>query len=111
MFIVYEDFGGVSLSDFLRGRKIELPFFFLIAIQIAEALEYIHSRGILHKDIKPENILIHPESKVIKIADFGLASRLDHERVNLHHIQDIEGTLAYISPEQSGRTNRILGSP
>ena len=107
-FIVFEDFGGIALRTLLKEKKIGINEFTDIAIQITRALDYIHRQGVLHKDIKPQNILINPESKLIKIADFGIASRLDHEQASIQDIRKLEGTLAYISPEQSGRMNRIL---
>ncbi|WP_370623556.1 AAA family ATPase [cf. Phormidesmis sp. LEGE 11477] len=69
-------------------------------------LAYIHQHNIIHKDIKPDNILIHPDTKQIKLIDFSLASSLPQEQQGIQPTQGLEGTLAYLSPEQTGRMNR-----
>ncbi|CAN1209781.1 histidine kinase [Tumidithrix helvetica PCC 7403] len=110
--LVMEDFGGISLQELLAreghlGKTPEtLTAFLKIAIQIAVALDGLHRDRIIHKDIKPDNILIHPHSKQIKLIDFSIASLLPHETQAIQNINTLEGTLSYLSPEQTGRMNR-----
>ncbi|BAZ36821.1 serine/threonine protein kinase with two-component sensor domain (plasmid) [Calothrix sp. NIES-4101] len=114
--IVFEDFGGISLKQYLENERASLRLTLQVAIAITKALIYIHSQNIIHKDIKPDNIIIenkqdnntsdfHP---VIKLTDFSIASCLSTENIQQANLNKLEGTLAYISPEQTGRMNRNL---
>ena len=112
--LVMEDFGGISLKQWQdRGenRKIgETPQalieFLEIAIALCNALDILIRYRIVHKDIKPANILIHPETKEVKLIDFSIASLLPRETQSLMSPNVLEGTLGYLSPEQTGRMNR-----
>ncbi len=105
--LVMEDFGGISLKEWGVGnQKFSLSDFLNIAIAIATTLEALHRHRVIHKDIKPANILIHPETKQIKLIDFSIASLLPRETPQLQNSNVLEGTLSYISPEQTGRMNR-----
>ncbi|MEH2220862.1 MAG: AAA family ATPase [Nostoc sp.] len=108
--LVMEDFGGISLKDYLtsdRGRYIASGEEFLrIAIALCTTLDILYQERIIHKDIKPSNILINPETKQVKLIDFSIASLLPRETQTLINPNVLEGTLAYISPEQTGRMNR-----
>ncbi|MEH2280704.1 MAG: AAA family ATPase [Nostoc sp.] len=110
--LVMEDFGGISLQDWRiedKGKKenwLSLNEFFHIAIKIASTLEGLHRDRIIHKDIKPANILINPTTDEIKLIDFSIATLLPREIQFLTNPNILEGTLAYISPEQTGRMNR-----
>jgi serine/threonine protein kinase len=106
--LVYEDFHGQSLRHFLSIKKLSLISFLKIAVQLARALETLHNHQIIHKDIKPANIIINPTTEIVKLADFSIASRLSQETPQLNNYQYLEGTLTYISPEQTGRMNRSL---
>ena len=107
--IVFEDFGGISLKQWLKERgKLCVPFFISIAIEITQSLDAIHSRQIIHKDINPANIVFNPETQELKIIDFGISTQLPRENTALKNPNTLEGTLAYISPEQTGRMNRGL---
>jgi predicted ATPase/serine phosphatase RsbU (regulator of sigma subunit)/tRNA A-37 threonylcarbamoyl transferase component Bud32 len=103
-----EDFGGESLDRYLQSRKIEIREFLEIAIQLAEILGQLNRKNIIHKDIKPQNILINPQTKQVKITDFSIASILSKENQTISNPNLLEGTLAYISPEQTGRMNRSI---
>ena len=83
-----------------------LDEFFLVGLSLVEILENLHQKRIIHKDIKPANILINPETKEIFLIDFSIASLLPKETQELQNPNQLEGTLAYISPEQTGRMNR-----
>ncbi|MEH2374266.1 ATP-binding sensor histidine kinase [Nostoc sp.] len=110
--LVMEDFGGISLQDWRledNGKEenwLSLNEFFPIAIKIASTLEGLHRERIIHKDIKPANILINPTTDEIKLIDFSIATLLPREIPFLTNPNILEGTLAYISPEQTGRMNR-----
>ena len=102
--LVMKDWGDISLSDYIAAQALDLDEFINIGIQIAQILELLYDRRIIHKDIKPQNLLIHPITKAVKLIDFSIASLLPKE--NQRHPQALEGTLAYMSPEQTGRMNR-----
>ena len=110
--LVMPDEGAIALSDYWqsgcqqRSSGCNLVEFLAIAIQLAEALHYLSQQSIVHKDIKPANILIHPETRQVRLIDFSISSLLPKERQQLINPNVLEGTLAYISPEQTGRTNR-----
>src|SRR5919202_130112 len=111
--IILEDFGGESLKQWLnqpvgRQGKISLPEFLNIAINAADSLGNIHAANIIHKDINPTNIVFNPETGIIKIIDFGISTVLSRENPTLKNPNVLEGTLAYMSPEQTGRMNRTL---
>ncbi|MCL1465134.1 trifunctional serine/threonine-protein kinase/ATP-binding protein/sensor histidine kinase [Argonema galeatum] len=106
--LVMEDFGGISLQEWaLKGENtMSLREFLQIAIALCDALDILYRERIIHKDIKPSNILINPETKQVKLIDFSIASLLPRETQTLINPNVLEGTLAYISPEQTGRMNR-----
>ncbi|MDJ0706286.1 MAG: AAA family ATPase [Leptolyngbyaceae cyanobacterium MO_188.B28] len=85
---------------------LPLNEFFPIAIQTADILNGLYRHRVIHKDFKPANLLIHPETKQIKLIDFSIASLLPRETQEIQNPSGLEGTLAYISPEQTGRMNR-----
>ncbi|KYC39236.1 serine/threonine protein kinase [Scytonema hofmannii PCC 7110] len=108
--LILEDFGGRSLKDYISSVETThtafLQQFFDIAIQIASTLHELHAHRIIHKDMKPANILINPTTSEVKLTDFSIASLLPKEIQQLTNPNFLEGTLAYISPEQTGRMNR-----
>ena len=104
--LVMPDEGAIALSDYWQQLNRNFTEFLSIAIQLAEALHHLSQQRIIHKDIKPTNILIHPETKQVKLIDFSISSLLPKEQQQLINPNVLEGTLAYISPEQTGRMNR-----
>ncbi|BAY82451.1 multi-sensor signal transduction multi-kinase [Calothrix parasitica NIES-267] len=105
--LVMEDFGGISLREYIQvNNTISTEDILVIAMQIIETLHQLHQNRVIHKDIKPANILINPETKQIKLIDFSIASLLPKETQEIKNPTSLEGTLAYISPEQTGRMNR-----
>jgi PAS domain S-box-containing protein len=103
-----EDFGGESLKVWMQQRKFSLKEFLEIALATTEILGQIHRGNIIHKDINPSNIVYNPQTEQLKIIDFGISTQLTRETPILKNPGVLEGTLAYISPEQTGRMNRAL---
>ncbi|WP_392530690.1 AAA family ATPase [Nostoc sp. C117] len=101
-----EDFGGSSLKILISERQFLLEEFLTIALKITESLAAVHNANIIHKDINPSNIVYNPETRQVKIIDFGISTRLSRENQTIRNPNQLEGTLAYIAPEQTGRMNR-----
>ncbi|NEO51804.1 MAG: AAA family ATPase [Okeania sp. SIO3B5] len=109
--LVMEDFGAISLKEWIQQKdRSYLEDFLEIAIALCNALHILYRERIIHKDIKPANILINPKTKQVKLIDFSIASLLPRETQTLFNPNVLEGTLAYISPEQTGRMNRGIDS-
>jgi PAS domain S-box-containing protein len=122
--LILEDFSGQSLRQFmvntggsflevLRSLKPSLvddplQTFIKLAIQLAKIVGEIHAANIIHKDINPSNIIYNPELNRIKLIDFGISTRFNRENTKSQKTEDLEGTIAYISPEQTGRMSRFL---
>ena len=107
--LVLEDAGGEPL-DRLIGAPMETGRFLRLAIGIAAALGKVHQRGLVHKDIKPANILVNGATDEVRLTGFGIASRLPRERQAAEPPDALIGTLAYMAPEQTGRMNRSINS-
>jgi diguanylate cyclase (GGDEF)-like protein len=105
--LVMEDFDGVPLSG-LIGQGFTQERFLEIAISLASALGGIHAQGVFHRDIKPGNILIGRQDSGIKITDFGIAAEILGKNREIYNPGVMEVTLAYLSPEQTGRMNQSL---
>lgn len=108
--MVIEDVGGISLRQWLRKHPqgLSIGKFLLLAVKIAGGLGQLHSQNIIHKDINPANIVFNPETEILKIIDLGISTQLSRENLTLQTPNSLEGTLAYLSPEQTGRMNRVL---
>jgi PAS domain S-box-containing protein len=114
--IFLEDFGGESLARSIpqsggyanESARLTLPEVLSIAIQLTQTLGEIHAAKIVHKDLNPANIIINRSTGQVKIIDFGIATVFTREHQPLRHPNVLEGTLAYMSPEQTGRMNRTL---
>jgi len=107
--LVLEDPGGEPLDQILH-EPLEISAFLRIAIRLTSALTQMHERGLIHKDIKPGNVLVHRESGGVWLTGFGIASRQPREHQALAPPEVIAGTLAYMAPEQTGRMNRSIDS-
>ncbi|NET48335.1 MAG: serine/threonine-protein kinase PknK, partial [Merismopedia sp. SIO2A8] len=106
--LVMEDLGNISLEEYTQQNVLSLTDVLDIAIQLADILHDLHQQRVIHKDIKPANILIHPDSDRIKLIDFSIASLLPKESQAIQSPSSLEGTLAYLAPEQTGRMNRAI---
>jgi len=112
--LVMEDNGcisGEAMKQWGNGEGMgrcsdSLNEFFHIAIGIVQTLEGLYSYRVIHKDIKPQNILINPQTKQVSLIDFSISSLLPRETQEITNPNVLEGTLAYMSPEQTGRMNR-----
>ncbi len=104
--IILEDFGGIPIKSVLEKEKFDTRSFLEIAVRLAETLGHIHQKDIVHKDIRTQNILINRKTGQVKITDFGISSVLTHKNDEIYDPEVIEGTLTYMSPEQTGRMNR-----
>ena len=107
--LLLEDPGGEVLGSF-RGRRLELTQFLRPAIGLAVALGCLHARDLIHKDIKPANVLVNPTTGQVWLMGFGIASHLPRERQAPEPPEFIAGTLPYMAPEQTGRMNRSIDS-
>ena len=107
--LVMEYWDGISLDQYIQQQSLSLDEVLAIALQLTDILRDLHQHRVIHKDIKPANILIHPTSKQVKIIDFSIASLLPKATQESQSPHLLEGTLAYLSPEQTGRMNRARG--
>jgi serine/threonine protein kinase len=94
----------------MLGRPWELTQFLRVAIGLAASLGRLHEHGLVHKDIKPANILVNKATGEVWLMSFGIASRLLRERQAPEPPSVIAGTLPYMAPEQTGRMNRSIDS-
>jgi PAS domain S-box-containing protein len=118
--LVLEDPGGKPLDQFggfgetrptgTPAHALDLGFCLRIGINLANAIGHLHRRGIVHKDIKPANVLVNSATGQVWLMGFGIASRLPRERQSPDSPEFLEGTLAYMAPEQTGRMNRSIDS-
>ncbi|MEH2076506.1 MAG: AAA family ATPase [Nostoc sp.] len=111
--ILLEDFGGESLEQWMHKRPdmfcpMPLSTFLNLAIAISDILGRIHAANVIHKDINPGNIVLNLDTGVVKIIDFGIATQFNRTNPTFKSHYALEGTLAYLSPEQTGRMNRML---
>ncbi len=107
--LVLEDPGGEPLHRLIQG-PMETKEFLRLAIGLATALSQLHKRELIHKDVKPPNVLVDSATGQVWLTGFGIASRLPRERQSPVPPQFISGTLPYMAPEQTGRMNRSIDS-
>jgi PAS domain S-box-containing protein len=107
--LMLDDADGAPLEQLL-GVPIKVGRFLGLAIAVTSAVGKLHQRGLIHKDIKPANILLNAATGEVRLTGFGIASRFARERQSPHPPETIAGTLAYMAPEQTGRMNRSIDS-
>jgi serine/threonine protein kinase len=107
--LVFDDAGSEPL-EILPGAPMDMGRFLHLGSTIASALGKLHQRGLVHKDVKPTNILLNEATGEVRLTGFGIASRFARERPSPHPPETIAGTLAYMAPEQTGRMNRSIDS-
>lgn len=106
--LIFEDIRGESLKDIIASERIELISFLNLALKLSTTLEELHLNNVTHKDINPKNIIINSHTDQVRLIDFSISSRLPSETQKISHPDLLEGTLAYMSPEQTGRMNRSI---
>ena len=103
-----EHFDGITLANAFKNKRNDIQDFLVIGIKVAEVLSAIHQQGVIHQDISPFNVLINLQRQEVKIIDFGISSQFQTKQIDLSHPNNLQGTLAYSSPEQTGRMNRVV---
>lgn len=106
--IVMEDIGAISVDHLLAELKSDIKRILDIAVRICDILIGMRKKKIIHKNINPSNIIWNRKSDQIKLIDFGISSKLSKEVQEISNPELLEGTLAYMSPEQTGRMNRAI---
>ncbi|XYI03744.1 AAA family ATPase [Sorangium sp. So ce1128] len=106
--LVMDYLGEQALHGVLRTQRVDLGTALRIATSVAETLDALHRRHVIHKDINPRNILVNMRTGAARLSDFGVATRLSQEIQPAESPDALEGSLPYISPEQTGRMNRAL---
>jgi serine/threonine protein kinase len=107
--LVLEDPGGISL-DCLIGRPLDIKQLLRTAIGIAQALGHFHAQGLVHRDVRPANILVDAVTGNAWLMGFGLTSRLPRQHQSAEAPEVVAGALEYMAPEQTGRMNRSIDS-
>lgn len=106
--MVLEDFGGRSLWHAFNGKSLPLADFLPLALKIVDALLVVHQHDVIHKDINPSNIVWNEDTDQVKLIDFGISTELAQEHSLQKSPSQLEGTIRYLSPEQTGRMNRTI---
>jgi PAS domain S-box-containing protein len=104
--IVMVDIGGESLDHF--QLPLSIITFLEISISLADTIGSIHKQQIIHKNINPSNIIWNAEARHLNLIDFGYADEIPERTVSPQVTMEIKGALEYISPEQTGRMNRVV---
>src|SRR5215468_7441651 len=107
--LVLEDPGGEPLDNFVT-EPMELGLFLRLGIGLSAAVSGLHGRGLIHREIKPGNVLVNPSTGQVWMMGFGIATRLPHQRQSPEYPEFIVGALPYMAPEQTGRMNRSIDS-
>ena len=103
-----EWFDGATFLESFRNKQKDILDFLFIAVEIVKTLEEIHASSVIHKDINPNNILVNLQKRQIKLIDFGISAKYQSQHFDLSHPKNLQGTLLYCSPEQTGRMNRSV---
>jgi PAS domain S-box-containing protein len=106
--MVLEDFGGESLARLQLAGRLAIADFLQLALAMTESLRQMHQQHVIHKHVTPGNIVLNPATGDVKLIDFGLATVLSREMIAFRNSSVLEGTLAYLAPEQTGRMNRTM---
>jgi PAS domain S-box-containing protein len=105
--LLFEDVGGNPLQQML-GKPLDVVRFLRLATRIAMAVGHMHQHGLVHKDLKPAHMIVDEPSGSVWLTGFGIATRFSRERQTPEPPEFVAGTLAYMAPEQTGRTNRSI---
>lgn len=107
-YLITEDFNGVSVSKLITENRLTLDVFLNIAIRLAQTLGELHQEDIIHRAVTPEHILVDMKSGDVKLTGFGFIAQLTHEYDDLYNPDVVKHALSYMSPEQTGRMNRLI---
>ncbi len=106
--LILEYVDGVSFrTEFIQNRK-PIAEVLKVFIQLSETLHLLHQKNIIHKDINPNNLIFNTASKELWLIDFNISGKINIKQSALQKPEHLEGTLHYISPEQTGRMNRTV---
>lgn len=105
-FLLLEDTQDEPLEKFLRLNKLDLQGKLNLSIEIVKSLEKLQDQEVIHKNIQPQNILVNPDTHAVKLTGFDFATKIPKQRLSMKSPNLMEGSLSYISPEQTGRINR-----
>lgn len=106
--LVLEELDGKPLNELIQKGPLPVALVIELGIQLARILEHLHGNRVIHKDIKPANIFIKLDPVSVCLIDFGIATIIAQESPSVAPPHALEGTLAYMSPEQTGRMNRLI---
>lgn len=106
--LILKNVKGKTLKEWMQGNPVKLEDFFKISLQLVKIVSLLHQQHIIHKDINPSNIIINPKNLNITMMDFNISTELTFETQDIVNTTAFEGNLPYISPEQTGRLNRVL---
>lgn len=106
--LVLEYWGMSSLDRVLSRESLSVGTALRICAALARTIARVHRRGILHRDVKPQNVLVDAELSDVRLIDFGIATRRSHSVEAAAAVDTLAGTLAYMAPEQTGRMNRAV---
>lgn len=106
--IILEYVPGLTVHQIVQEKELSITEFLTYAIEISRILSEVHSEKIIHKDINSHNIIIDQETKSVMLLDFGISTKLNLKKKSLENPEKLEGTLLYVSPEQTGRMNRMV---
>ena len=106
--LILEDMGGQPLKTHLSSKKMGLEIFLELAISLSDTIGEVHRKGIIHKEINPNSIFFNPRTNQVKLSGFGAALLLPCEEPGILTHSLVEGSFDYVSPEQTGRMNRVL---
>lgn len=108
--LVFRDFGGTSLESRLLAGRLPLAEAVDVALAVSNALAAVHERGMVHRDVNPSNIVRNADTGEVRLIDFGLATTLSRQAATATAVGQLTGTLRYLAPEQSGRTEDLVDS-
>lgn len=106
--MIMEYVPGKPVHEVINKQPFSIPDFLKYAIRLAEILSEVHAAKIIHKDINSHNIIVDEESGEVYLLDFGISTRLSLKTKSLENPERLEGSLLYLSPEQTGRMNRMV---
>jgi len=106
--IIMEDINGESIAEVMKSAKLSITEKLLLSIQMTDSISQVHNQNIIHKDVNPSNFIWNRKTKQVKIIDFGISTELAREDYQYTNAINLDGTLEYISPEQTGRINKPI---